>query len=699
MGIKASIVKALFGDVIKDEIEKSSKQIISYTSGYTMAQGIVPDIDFEIFNQMYEQTSWVRAVVEVICKAVTSRGYVLAPLTHTADQSQADKLRDFFENCNPNMTISEILYDLTRDVFVFGNAFMEVVGGLDGKPNELWPLDTTTMRVKADVHGNRLGYLQIPRFAAAGTENQVGIVPFDVNEVIHLKQATRGSTLYGLSPLASLILPVTVDKYAQIYNRAFFVNGAKIRGAFIMEDASPEQVERNREYLAARAQNPDLAHSDLVMEGKIDFKQIGVNQKDMEFLELREFTRNEILAVYGVPPSKVSIIDTGNIGSGTGEHQSQTFYDETIQPFQIRIAEKITKHIIRQGFGIKDWAFQFNKRAIDEKDQAEIFNIYIQNGVFTPEEVRRMVAPRMQGIQKAEISESSEIKKALGGTRKAGPVHPRQMHANHKRALAPIEIQFTLAMTRLYRRFKSAVVSKLKTMTSTQGLSPAKGKAAGEIAKQSGDLELLLQMIDSHEIARVIKSFTLKAANQGFDVSADQPGMENADGPSPELIDWVSQNALTLAAGVSDSLRDKLRQALADGLAANETIPELAARLETELDAVKTITFNPILDDEGNIIRAGGTRDISAATSAEMIARSEANRAYNKGNLDALEQGGVEQVQWLLASDACSECVDAADAGEGAELGKIIDIGDAGDELPVHPNCRCTFIAPIEEGT
>ena len=162
---------------------------------------------------------------------------------------------------------------------------------------------------------------------------------------------------------------------------------------------------------------------------------------------------------------------------------------------------------------------------------------------------------------------------------------------------------------------------------------------------------------------------------------------------------WVSQNSLTLAAGVSDSLRDRLRQALADGLAANETIPEMADRLATELDAVNTITFDPILDDEGNIIRAGGTREISAAVSSEMIARTEANRAFNKGNLDALEQGGVEQVQWLLASDACPECVDAADAGEGAELGKIIDIGEAGDELPVHPNCRCTFIAPTEEGT
>jgi HK97 family phage portal protein len=392
MNIKERLAKFLFPGVIKDEIEKSSRQVVSHVLGLSASEGILPEVDLEIYNQMYEQTSWVRAVVGVICKAVTARGYTLVPSKPNADQRNAETLSEFFSNCNPNDTFLEILDDITRDAYVFGNAFLEVVHGADGKPKELWNLDATTVRVKADEHGSIQGYVQMPKYSLAA---QSGRVDFDPNEVIHFKLGTKGATLYGLSPLASLILPITVDKFAQIYNRAFFINGGKIKGAFIMKNSTAEQVERNREFLNARARNPDLAHADLVLEGDTEYRQIGVNQKDMEFLELREFTRNEILAVYGVPPSKVSIIETGNIGSGTGEHQTQTFYEETILPFQMRLAEKITKHIIRQGFGIQDWSFQFNKRSIDEKDQAEIFNIYLQGGVFTPEEVRRLVAPRM----------------------------------------------------------------------------------------------------------------------------------------------------------------------------------------------------------------------------------------------------------------------------------------------------------------
>lgn len=701
MTIKERIAKAFFGDVIASEVEKSSRQVISYATGISEAEGILPDIDFEIFNQMYEQTSWIRAVVGVICKAVTARGYSLVPTKPNADPKSAEILSEFFASCNPNDTFVEILDDVTRDEYVFGNAFLEVVKGAGGVPRELWNLDATTMRVKADEHGAILGYVQAPRFAVRGAAR----VEFAAEEVIHLKLGTKGSTLYGLSPLASLILPVTVDKFAQIYNRAFFVNGAKIRGAFIMKDATPEQVERNREYLQARAKNPDLAHSDLVLEGSIEFKQIGVNQKDMEFLQLREFTRNEILAVYGVPPSKVSIIETGNIGAGTGEHQTQTFYEETILPFQIRVAEKITKHIIRQGFAITDWAFQFNKRSIDEKDQAEIFNIYLQNGVFTPEEVRRLVAPRMPELEK---SASYEIEKKLSGT--------RQTIVTATRAVIGLENRFATALNAVFKKIKWAVAAKLPSIKRERLQAKAnvldsdyrlellswhwfafKRPIFSDAIKEMDDLEIVLEEVDENSIAEVLARYSLDAARLGLKVSKDRAHLEDVDEISREIEEKLKSNAVILAGHLSISLKETLRQALLEGLAANETIPELARRIESQLDTIATVHVGAVTDEAGNVVRAAATRTLSAETLAEMIARTEANRAFNEGNLDALRQANVEKVQWLLASDACPECLDASEVAAGEELGKTLNIDDASDQIPVHPNCRCTWVTVLED--
>lgn len=664
MGLKARLVKMLFPDVITEEVQKSSKQVVSQITGLPDTEGVLPDIDFEIFNQMYEQTSWVRAVVGVICKAVTARGYTLSPAKPNADPKNAEMLADFFANCNPNDTLLEILDDITRDEYVFGNAFLEVVYGADGKPKELWNLDATTVRVKADDHGSILGYLQAARFSSRGASR----VEFSPREVIHFKLGTKGATLYGLSPLASLILPITVDKFAQIYNRAFFINGAKIRGAFIMKDATPEQVERNREYLQARAKNPDMAHSDLVLEGSIEFKQIGVNQKDMEFLELREFTRNEILAVYGVPPGKVSIIETGNIGAGTGEHQTQTFYEETILPFQMRVAEKITKHIIRQGFGITDWSFQFNKRSIDEKDQAEIFNIYLQNGVFSPEEVRRLVAPRMPEIQKS--------------------LAPSDTIAEATRAIVELENRFVRAMQDLFRGMRRAIMVRLPELLHEESQPKA-------VAKQLPELEIILEAINQGRIADVIARFTIDAAKLGSKHGSRRSKLPQKDQISRDLEEKLRNSAISLAGHVSDSLKSSLRAALMEGITAHETIPQLMRRIEDSLESTSTVNVSAVTDEDGNIIREGGTRLLSRATASEMIARTEANRAFNEGNLDALAQADVREVVFLLASDACHECQAVAESEPGQKLGKKFTLEDARSIIPVHPNCRCTWITEV----
>lgn len=699
MGLKDRIAKAFFGDVIEREVQKSSKQVVSHVLGLVPSEGIYPDVDFEIFNQTYEQTSWVRAVVGVICKAVTARGYTLVPVKPDADPANAERLMEFFSNCNPNDTFLEILDDITRDEYVFGNAFLEVVYGPDGKPKELWNLDATTIRVKADEHGTIIGYVQSPRWATAAKR-----VDFEPKEVIHFKLGTKGATLYGLSPLISLVLPVTVDRFAQVYNRAFFVNGAKIRGAFIMKDATAEQVERNREYLQAKAKNPDQAHADLVLEGEVEYKQISINQKDMEFLELREFTRNEILAVYGVPPSKVSIIETGNIGAGTGEHQTQTFYEETILPFQMRVAEKITKHIIRGGFGIMDWAFQFNKRAIDEKDQAEIFNIYLQGGVLKPEEVRRIVAPRMPELEKSGADQ--ELIK--------GKLTRSQTIVDATREQIAIENRFVRALEQAFRRIKEAIGRRIPTIV-RERVVPKLEKATlqfdvskftfhdvvlkrvefPEALKRLDDLEVIFELIDEEGISRVLEKYSIEAAAKALKLAARRGKLKDIDDISLELDELLRGNASTLASHISSSIKDSIRQALIEGFAANEPIQKLQERVEAQLDSFASVNVRPVIDAQGRVLRDGHTRNVSRESAAELIARSEANRAYNEGNLDALEQAGLDKVVFLLSADACPECRAVSDSIPGEKVGKTLDLGEARNLLPVHPNCRCTFTSEV----
>jgi hypothetical protein len=77
---------------------------------------------------------------------------------------------------------------------------------------------------------------------------------------------------------------------------------------------------------------------------------------------------------------------------------------------------------------------------------------------------------------------------------------------------------------------------------------------------------------------------------------------------------------------------------------------------------------------------------------AEMIARTEVNRAEIGGNLAAYRtMGNVDQVDWVNGEEACEEC-------QGYEDGGPYTLEEAEDLMDeTHPNCRCGIVPHLED--
>ena len=71
---------------------------------------------------------------------------------------------------------------------------------------------------------------------------------------------------------------------------------------------------------------------------------------------------------------------------------------------------------------------------------------------------------------------------------------------------------------------------------------------------------------------------------------------------------------------------------------------------------------------------------------AQTLARTELAHIQNKSTLDKFTKEGITKVRILVDKNCCKECTDNA--------GKVFDITTA-PTLPVHPNCRCTYVAVI----
>lgn len=112
-------------------------------------------------------------------------------------------------------------------------------------------------------------------------------------------------------------------------------------------------------------------------------------RKITDYLDAEKVLRDQIVASFGVPPAKVGIIETGNIGGGTGEAQNKSFQVNTIIPVANLLLEKLNYHLVQQGFGIEGWHLEFEE--IDFRDSLtveQVRDMRLKNGSYSLNEYR-----------------------------------------------------------------------------------------------------------------------------------------------------------------------------------------------------------------------------------------------------------------------------------------------------------------------
>ena len=78
---------------------------------------------------------------------------------------------------------------------------------------------------------------------------------------------------------------------------------------------------------------------------------------------------------------------------------------------------------------------------------------------------------------------------------------------------------------------------------------------------------------------------------------------------------------------------------------------------------------------------------LSSPERSLMVALTEGSRAANAAAMDSYAALGVEQIQWVASDPDDEECdID----GEVTEVDGEFSNGLTADDIPVHPNCRCS---------
>lgn len=226
------------------------------------------------------------------------------------------------------------LEKFVQDYLIFGNAYFEVVHNRFGDPIRLNAPLAKYMR-KGVEDGV---YYQLVN--GITTEHE-----FKKDSIFHLLQPDVNQEIYGVPDYLAALQSAFLNENATLFRRKYYINGAHAGSIIYMTDPMQDvdSVNDIKEQLKQAKGRGNFKNLFIYSpQGKEKGLQViplsDVTAKD-EFLNIKNATRDDILAAHRVPPQLMGIIPTNNGGFGDVEKAGKVFFINEIKPLQQRLEE------------------------------------------------------------------------------------------------------------------------------------------------------------------------------------------------------------------------------------------------------------------------------------------------------------------------------------------------------------------------
>jgi HK97 family phage portal protein len=298
-------------------------------------------------EQLRNYRSWVYAAVNAIAQEAARHRPFLFVNTGQAEHEQTalphtHPLCRLLERPNPWLTPWELWYLTVVYLELTGNCFWYVAPQSVGEtrlsaPGEIWLIPTPWVRVVPD----RERFVKEYRVTASGVEEA-----FSPDEIIHLKYPNPLDPHYGLSPLQANAL--TVDANTELLRSRYQTFHAGQRPGVVLQTEqtlTDQTVSRLEEKIAAKFGGRDNWHRPLVLEQGLKASPWTLTPAEMDFLNSARMTRDEILAVFRVPPPITGVVENMGLGADIWFGARVMFCEGTIQPKLDLIGQVLTRDL------------------------------------------------------------------------------------------------------------------------------------------------------------------------------------------------------------------------------------------------------------------------------------------------------------------------------------------------------------------
>jgi HK97 family phage portal protein len=275
--------------------------------------------------------------VSMIASAAASVPWLLYDL----DGKECDEHEylDLLEHPNPLQDGVAFRESVYASLLLSGNAYIEAVQAREGqKPVELYVLRSDRMKVVPGPMGLPQGY----EYTVGGRTTRWSVDPVTgEGPILHVKLYHPLDDWYGLAPLEAAMISIDQHNAAGAWNQALLNQGARPSGALVFAPKegpatlSDDQVQRLRDEMDQLYQGQGNAGRPLILEGGLDWREMSLSPKDMDWLEGRNAAARDIALAFGVPAQLIGLPEAQTYANYAEARLA--FYEETVLPLIERV--------------------------------------------------------------------------------------------------------------------------------------------------------------------------------------------------------------------------------------------------------------------------------------------------------------------------------------------------------------------------
>lgn len=266
---------------------------------------------------------------------------------------------DVLENPNPWMTRQELFERWDQHLELTGEGWILFNRERTPWPKSLWPVRPDKMQVVTSPTEYISGYLYV------GPNGEK--VPLATSDMMVAMTPNPLDAFRGLGPVQAMLMSLDASKYSAAWNRNFFVNSAEPGGIItVQRQLSDPQWREMVERWGEQHKGLANAHRVAILENAT-WASNSYSQKDMQFVQLRLESRDELYEAFGMPKSTMGV--TENVNKAVAAAGEITFARWLLVPRLQRFRGALNHDFLSQFRDPRRLFFDFDNPVPQDSDQ------------------------------------------------------------------------------------------------------------------------------------------------------------------------------------------------------------------------------------------------------------------------------------------------------------------------------------------